>query len=417
MNKKYGVVITGIGLITPLGNSKSLTWQSIIKGRSGLSFLQEPEFEACPCKIAGRVKNEQELLDSIVTLKDQKRTERFIQLALVAAHEAMYDAGLSTTFPEQRNRIGAYLGVGIGGAQSIIEGTRLLDARGPKAITPFMLPKTLCNQAPAWVSMKWNLKGPTCAVVNACSSSADAIGLAFRAIRDGYADYMVAGGTESAINPLGLVAFGNMRALSTWKGDPQHASRPFDKDRSGFVMAEGAGILILERKDLAQKRGAHIYSEIVGYGSTCDAFHITAPHPEGEGAIAATKYALGEAEIKPEDVGYINAHGTATHMGDIVETKVIKNVFGEHAKSGLLVSSTKSMMGHTLGAAGGIEIALSTLALINQIAPPTINLDNPDDACDLDYVTHIARDLKTNFALSNSFGFGGANSVVVLTRS
>jgi 3-oxoacyl-[acyl-carrier-protein] synthase II len=414
MNNKNQVVITGVGLVTPVGNSTQETWNAIKQGQSGLSFLSEPEFKDCPCKVAGRVTGEEKLIDEIILPKNKRKTSRFIQLALVAAKEAMNDAGISKTFPENRNNFGAYIGVGIGGADSIIDGTRSLDARGPKSISPFMLPKAMCNEVAAWLAIEWGIKGPTFALVNACSSSADSIGMAYRAIKDGYADYMMTGGTESALMPLGLTCFGNMRALSSWKGDPKNASRPFEKNRSGFVMAEGAGILILERKDLAQKRGAHIYAEIIGYGSTCDAYHITAVHPEGEGAVRATKNALQEAKINPSEVGYINAHGTATAMGDVVETKVIKNVFPQN---NVLVSSTKSMTGHALGAAGAIEISLSALALQNQIVPPTISLDEPDPQCDLDYVAHTARDVKNLcYAISNSFGFGGANSVVVLKK-
>jgi 3-oxoacyl-[acyl-carrier-protein] synthase II len=421
MFDKHRVVVTGIGLITPVGNNKKETWPSVLEGRSGFSYLNSEEFEKCPCRIVGNVTQEQELINSIISPQIQRKTDRFIQLALVAANEAMNDAGLTKEFPLNREKIGAYVGVGIGGLPEIIKSSNLLDTRGAKAVSPFLIPKSISNEVVAWLGIEWNLQGQTLSVVNACSSSADAIGLAYRAISDGYQDYMIAGGTESVIIPLCLTAFGNMRALSSWKGDPKKASRPFDKDRSGFVLSEGSGILILERKDLAEKRGAHIYAEVAGYGSTCDAYHITAPHPQGDGAIRATKNALKEAKINAEDVGYINAHGTATIIGDIVETDVIKNVFGDHCektkKNHLLVSSTKSMIGHTLGAAGAIEISLSALALENQIAPPTINLDEADDKCDLDYVADTAREIKTNYALSNSFGFGGANAVVVLKKS
>ena len=421
MAGKHQVVITGIGLATPVGNSREETWRSIKAGKSGISYLEDSKFDSSPYRLAGSLKNEQEILDAIVPLQKRRKMDRFITLGLVAAHEAMTDAGVSRCIPEDRNRFGVYLGVGIGGADSIINGTRLLDSRGYKAISPFMLPRAISNEAAAWVGMEWNLNGPSMTVVNACASSSDAVGHAFRSIRDGYVDYMVAGGTESSITPLGLIGFGNMRALSSWSGDPRFASRPFDDARSGFVMSEGAALLVLERKDKAVERGAKIYAEIVGYGATSDAYHITAPHPEGTGAAKAISSALVDASIKPSDVGYLNAHGTATSLGDVVETNVIKKIFGSHAdpkqKDHLLVSSTKSMTGHLLGAAGGLEVAFSALALRDQIAPPTINLYNPSQECDLDYVTHKSRAASLHYAVSNSFGFGGANSVIVLKKT
>jgi len=336
---------------------------------------------------------------------------------LIAADEALRDAGLSKEFPQDRDRFGSYVGVGIGGVGYVEAASLDLAKRGYKAVSPFLLPKTISNEAPGWLGIKFDLRGPSMAVVNACSSGNDAIGQAFRAIQDGHADYMLAGGAESSLTPLGFVGFGNMRALSSWKGDPSAASRPFDKDRSGFVMAEGSGLLVLEREDFARKRGAQVYAELVGYGATCDAYHITAIHPEGDGAIRAMNNALAQGNVNPDSVGYVNAHGTSTPMNDPAETKIIKKVFGEHAdKNRLLVSSTKSMTGHMLGAAGGAELAFSALAIKHGVLPPTINLDNPDPACDLDYIAHQAREKRVDYAMSNSFGFGGANSSILLKR-
>jgi len=327
---------------------------------------------------------------------------------------------LSELFPEQRDRFGAYVGVGVGGLSSIVEGGLQLQTQGMRRISPFLLPRVICNQAAGWLSMQWQLQGPITAIVNACSSGADAFGLAFRAIRDGYADYMLTGGTESCITPISIAGFGNMRALTQWSGDPAHASRPFERNRTGCVLAEGAGIVVLERKDLAEKRGASIYAEVVGYGATSDAYHITAMHPEARGSVQAIEQALHDAQIDRSVINYINAHGTATQMNDALETVAIKKVFGDyvdmHNKNRCIISSTKSMTGHMLGAAGGVEVALSALALKHQIVPPTINLDESDPVCDLDYVPHEARDASLEYAMSNSFGFGGANSVIVLKR-
>lgn len=283
-----------------------------------------------------------------------------------------------------------------------------------------MLPKAIMNEAPGWISMEWDLQGPMLSFCNACASGTDALGMAYKAVERGDADYMVAGGTESCLNVMSYTAFGNMRALSTWDGDPKNASRPFDKDRSGFVMAEGAAILILERKDLALKRGAKIYAEIAGYGSASDAYHITAIHPEGRGGMLSVKMALEDANIKPEDIDYINAHGTATPMNDPAETSIIKKVFGAKADpqnpDHLVISSTKSMTGHMLGATGAAEAAFCALAIKNQVVPPTINLSSPSEECDLDYVPNKSRDKKINYAMSNSFGFGGGNAVLVLKK-
>lgn len=419
------VVVTGIGLTTPAGSSAELSWDSLVNGRSGISSLVEDdtfETEAVfnASKVAGLVKNVQPKIDSVLSVQEQRKTDRFIQLALVAGEEAIVDAGLSKEFPHDRGRFGAYVGVGIGGLESIAQAALDFNERGYRAISPFMLPRVISNEAPGWLSIKFDLQGPTMAIVNACSSGNDAIGQAFRAIQDGHTDYMIAGGTESCVTPLVFAGFGNMRALSSWKGDPACASRPFDKDRSGFVLAEGAGLILLEREDFARKRGAKIYAEIVGYGAHSDAHHITAIHPEGRGAVRSIQSALNQAKVSQEKIGYVNAHGTATYMNDPSETKILKNVFGSRANKTsadrLLVSSTKSMTGHMLGAAGGAEVAFTALAIKHGVLPPTINLDTPDDLCDLDFLPKNSVEKRVDYALTNSFGFGGANSVILLKK-
>lgn len=416
----HRVVITGIGLVTPVGNNTVSSWHALTHGHSGISPYNTSHNLGYPAPIAGQVSNIDAHLYDIITPQEQRKTDRFMQLALVAGNEALSDSGLNKSFPAQRDRFGAYVGIGIGGLGCAESGAIELEKKGYRAISPFLLPRAISNEAPAWLSIKFGLQGPTMAIVNACSSGNDAIGQAFRAIQDGHADYMLAGGAESCLTPLALIGFGNMRALSNWKGDPTMASRPFDAQRCGFVIAEGAGLLVLERQDLAHKRGAHVYAEVVGYGATSDAYHITAIHPQGEGAVRAIRAALNQAKINKEEVGYINAHGTATPMNDPTETYIIKTVFCDHAaknnKNRLLMSSTKSMTGHMLGAAGGAEVAFTALALKHGILPPTINLDHPDPACDLDYIPHSAREKNVTYAMSNSFGFGGANSVILLKQ-
>lgn len=418
---KHRVVITGIGMVTPVGLSAAATWQQLIAGVSGISALPENFGLAdYPVRVAGFVKGEAALLDVVLPAKQQARTERFTQLALIAAQEALTQAGLTREFPTNRYRFGSYLGIGIGGVSGITDVAQAYAAGGPKRVNPFVIPKIITSMAPGWLSMQFNLQGATLATASACASSADALGLAFRAIRDGYADYMLAGGSEACNMPVTIAGFGNMRALSTWQGDPAGASRPFDQDRSGFVLSEGAAVLTLERFDTAVERGATIIAELVGYASTADAYHMTAMHPEGAGAVVAIEMALDDAGIKPEQVGYINAHGTATPMNDVQETMVLKKVFGAHVMAQTnghaLVSSTKSMTGHMLGAAGAAEAAFCALALQSGTIPPTINLETPDPACDLDYVPHTARKHAAEYAISNSFGFGGCNSVLVIKK-
>jgi len=421
MSDKNRVAITGIGFVCPVGNNVKDSWQSLIEGRSGLSSLAGFSDKDYPWKSFGLVKNEQNLIDSFLSAKEQRKMDRFIQLALVAGFEAVSDAGLSINFPTNRDRFGVFLGVGIGGMGSILQGQEDLQKKGRNAISPFLIPKSISNEAASWFSIKWDLQGQVCTIVNACSSSNDAIGLAFRNIRDGYSDYILAGGSENCITPLSIVSFGNMRALSTWDKDPAQASRPFDKKRSGFVMAEGAAVLVLERYDLAVKRGAKIYAEVLGYGAAGDAYHVTAMHPQGRGAEKAVRLALRDGGIALEQIGYINAHGTGTPMNDPIETQVLKNVFGSSIdpdnEKRILVSSTKSMTGHLLGAAGALEVGITALALKGQILPPTANLDEQDEKCDLDCIANRARRAEVEYAISNSFGFGGANSVILLKRS
>ena len=420
MTHKHRVAITGIGLVSPLGNSTQDTWQAVLSGKSGITHQDRYPMPGYPCQVAGLVRGEQELLDAALSLKHQTKTDRFIHLALIAGREAMIHAGLSTQFPNDRTRFGSYVGVGIGGLASIGQAVLDLHEHGYKKVSPFVIPKSINNQAAGWLSMQWDLQGPSLALTSACASSGDAIGVAFRAIKDGYADYMLTGGTESCVVPVAIAGFGNMRALSTWTGDPKRASRPFDKQRSGFVMAEGAAMLVLERMDLAVARGADIVAEIVGYGATSDAHHITAMHPEGRGAVSAINLAMHEAGLTINDIGYVNAHGTSTLMNDQVETMVIKKVFGDLCAKDysdhLLVSSTKSMTGHMLGAAGAAEAAFTALALRDGMFPPTINLDDPDPLCDLDYIPHTARKATVQSAISNSFGFGGSNAVLAIKK-
>lgn len=420
---RFRVAITGIGLITPVGNDTQSTWQSIIQGKSGIGLIDDRVKMPvdCPYQIVGQVKNEQSVINHVISEKNQSRADRFIQLGLVAGHEAMMSAGLAQAFPVERTRFGCYVGVGMGGLGDLTESVLMLEREGYKRISPLTIPRVISNEVASWLAMQWNLQGPMTVITNACASSGDAVGLSFRLIRDGYCDYMLTGGAEACLVPIGIVSFGNMRALSSWQGDPAYASRPFDAGRSGFVIAEGAAMLVLERYDLAVARGAKIYAEIIGYGSAADAYHITAMHPDGRGALKALSNAIEDARINPEQIGYVNAHGTGTTMNDVVETVALKKFFGETIKPSLqnhiMVSSTKSMTGHMLGAAGAAEAAFSAMALQNQLFPPTINLDTPDPLCDLDYIPCVARSAQVTFAISNSFGFGGGNAVLVLQRA
>ncbi len=418
---KHRVVITGIGLVTPLGVTTESSWKNACEGVSGICAMPEAfNLAGYPAKSVGLVRGEDDLLAAVLPAKYHQRTERFIHFALIAGSEALNQAGITKEFPDNRHQIGCYVGVGVGGAAGILDAGQLFQEGGPKRVSPFVIPKIISNMAPGWLGMQFNLQGPSLVTTSACASGTDAIGLAFRTVRDGYAHYMLAGGSEACVMPLTVAGFGNMRALSVWDGDPAQASRPFDKDRSGFVLAEGGAMLMLERFETAQARGATIIAEIVGYGATTDAYHLTAMHPEGRGAIDAIHNALADAGVAPDEIDYINAHGTSTPMGDVQETMVIKKVFGAHVdpttENHAVISSTKSMTGHMLGATGAAEAAFCALALRDQVVPPTINITTPDSACDLDYVPQQARFKALRFAMSNSFGFGGSNAVLVFKK-
>jgi len=409
---KRRVVITGVGMITPLGIGVEQSWEGLLAGRSGIGKITQFDAANFPTRIAGEVDgfNPEEYIEP----KEIKKMDRFIHFALAAAQMAMNDSGLKIT-AENAERAGVIVGSGIGGLRSIEHYHSVLLEKGPRRITPFFIPMLVVNLASGQISIRFGAKGPNSAVVTACATGSHAIGDAFKIIQRGDADAMIAGGTEAVITPLGIGGFNAMKALSTRNDEPEKASRPFDMDRDGFIMGEGAGIMILESLETALERGAGIYAEIVGYGMAADAYHITAPSPNGEGAARCMKMALQDAGVGPSVVNYINAHGTSTKAGDEIETYAIKTVFGEYAYK-IPVSSTKSMTGHLLGAAGGVESVVSILSIRNDIIPPTINLDTPDPECDLDYVPKQARRTTVNYALSNSFGFGGTNACLLFRK-
>jgi 3-oxoacyl-[acyl-carrier-protein] synthase II len=407
------VVITGIGAVTPLGNDLKSTWEGLIEGRSGVGMITHFDASQYSSQIAAEVKNFN--YEDIVVKKDIKRYDRYSLLALAAAKEAWEQAGI----PEGKylpEKMGCILGVGIGGLGTLEENAAELNAGGPRKVSPFLIPAMISNLAPGHIGIAYNLQGVNYTITSACTSGTHAVGEAYRMIAGGLQDVVVTGGTEAAVTPVSVAGFARMKALSTRNDDPQRASRPFDKDRDGFVIGEGAAILVLEDYESAKLRGAEIYAEVCGYGFSCDAFHITAPPEGGAGAKLSMKTALASAKLNPTDVGYVNAHGTSTPINDPAETAAIKAVFGDHAHKGLLVSSTKSMTGHLLGAAGGVEAAVIAMVLKNGIIPPTINLDNPDEGCDLDYVPKIAREANVTAAISNSFGFGGTNGTILFKK-
>jgi 3-oxoacyl-[acyl-carrier-protein] synthase II len=406
------VVITGMGVVSPIGNDVSTFWDRLIAGQSGISRIESMDVAEYPCQIAGEVKdfNPEQYMDK----KEARRFDRFTQFAVAASVQAMQDAALHIT-DENAERCGVYIGSGIGGIHTLLDNYKLLLDRGPKRVSPFVVPTMIANMASGQISIMFGLRGPNSSPISACATGTNAIGDAYKMIQRGAADVMLAGGAEAAIVDLALAGFGNAKALSTRNDDPQRASRPFDMNRDGFVMAEGAGVVVLESLEHAEARGAKIYAEIIGYGMSGDAYHITAPEPEGRGAYQAMRDALSDAGIQPEDVGYINAHGTSTDMGDKLETLAIKKTFGDHAYK-LAVSSIKSMTGHMLGAAGAVEAIATVLTLREGILPPTINYETPDPECDLDYVPNQARKQDVEIAISNSFGFGGHNAVIVLKR-
>jgi len=408
------VVVTGVGLITPLGTGTDISWSQLIAGQSGIRRISQFDAQATgmACTIAGEVPDFE--VGDYINRKDARKMDRFIQFGVAASMIALEQSGLEID-DANAERVGVAVGSGIGGLGNIEKTMRAYEAGGARKISPFFIPQTIINMASGWISMTSGAKGPNVATVTACATGTHAIGDAFEIIAAGKADAMIAGGTESCICELGVGGFAASRALSTRNDEPERASRPWDKDRDGFVMGEGAGILVLESLDTAEARGANIIAEVIGYGMSGDAYHMTSPSPGGEGGGRCMLAALKRAGINPEDVDYINAHGTSTPAGDVAETQGIKSVFGDHA-SQLMVSSSKSMTGHLLGAAGGIEAAFSVLAVHHGVVPPTINLDNQDPDCDLDYVPNQARDANIKVAVSNSFGFGGTNASVIVRK-
>lgn len=412
MMEKRRVVVTGLGLVTPLGIGVKETWEALLQGRSGVGKITLFDASSYPVQIAAEVKNFDP--SQYIEPKEIKKMDRFIHFAIAATEMAMKDSGLKIT-PENAPRVGVIIGSGMGGLPMIEHYHKTLLEKGHRRISPFFIPMIIINLAAGQVSIRYGAKGPNSSPCTACATGSHSIGDAFKIIQRGDADAMIAGGTEAVITPMGIAGFTAMKALSTRNDEPERASRPFDIDRDGFVMGEGAGILILEELGHALRRGAKVYAEIIGYGMSGDAYHITSPAPEGEGAARCMEAALRDAGIRPEDVQYINAHGTSTKYGDELETMAIKKVFGSHAYK-LAVSSTKSMTGHLLGAAGGVEAVITVLSIYNNIVPPTINLEKPDPACDLDYVPNKARNVEVNCAISNSFGFGGTNACLIFKK-
>jgi 3-oxoacyl-[acyl-carrier-protein] synthase II len=406
------VVVTGVGLISSVGLGTDATWEGVCAGTSGIGPITRFDASQHASRIAGEVKGFDPL--NFVEKKEVKKIDLFIQFAIAASQFAVDDAKLAVT-SDNAERTGVFIASGIGGFLTIENEHKELLKGGPRRISPFFIPASIINLAAGHVSIRFGAKGPNLATCTACTASAHAIGESFEIIRRGDADVMIAGGSEMAITPMGVGGFASMRALSTRNDEPTRASRPFDKDRDGFVIGEGAGILILEELESAKARGAQIYCEIVGYGLSSDAYHLTGQPPDADGAVRSMQMALRKAGITPDQVNYINAHGTSTPINDPTETLAVRRTFGEHAQK-LVMSSTKSMTGHLLGAAGGLEAGLTALAVRHQIAPPTANLDNPDPACDLDYAPHVARPMTINYALSNSFGFGGTNGTLLVKR-
>jgi 3-oxoacyl-[acyl-carrier-protein] synthase II len=408
----HRVVVTGVGLVCALGIGTEESWKNLVAGRSGVGHVTQFDTTGFDCKIAGEIKNFDPFL--WIEKKELKKMGRFIQVALAGADFAIKSANWK---PEDSdlNEVGVYVSSGIGGFDIIEREHRKLVEGGPSRISPFFIPSAIVNLASGHISIRYGAKGPNSATATACSASAHAIGDSFKIIERGAADMMICGGTEATVTPMGIGGFAAMKALSTRNDDPAHASRPFDSGRDGFVVGEGAGILILESLEHAQKRNAPILAEIVGYGMSGDAYHITQPASDGDGAYRVMKAAIKDARLVPEDIGYVNAHGTSTPLGDVIETRALKRVFGDNAKN-VPVSSTKSMTGHLLGGAGGLEAGISVLALRDQILPPTINLETPDPECDLDYVPNVARKASVEYALSNSFGFGGTNAALIFKR-
>ena len=406
------VVITGLGAITPIGNNLSEYWESLLNGRNGINTITLFDASEHACQIAGEVKGFDP--HDYIERKDAKRMARFVQFAVAASRQAITDAKFVIN-DLNADRVGVLIGTGVGGVKVLEDQQENLLTKGPRKVSPFTIPTMIANMAAGLVAIHTGAKGPNSCTVTACAAGSNAIGDAFRLIQRGYAEAMICGGTEAAVTPLSFAGFSSAKALSSRNDDPAHASRPFDRDRDGFVMGEGTGILLLEELEHALNRGAKIYGEIVGYGMTCDAYHMTAPVPDGQGATKAIELALKDGQLTPEQINYINAHGTSTPANDPTETKAIKKALGNSAKR-VLVSSTKSMTGHLLGGSGGIEAVATVMAIANDKVPPTINLENPDPECDLDYVPNQSRSHQVNVALSNSFGFGGHNVTLAFKK-
>lgn len=406
------VVVTGIGAVSPLGHDYVSSWDGLKNGRSGIGLIERIDTEQFPCKIAGEVKGF-DPRPFYKNPKDARRSDRYAQLAIAAAKMALDDSGMD---PEKvdRTRVGVMVGSGIGGLSTLVEQHSVLMQKGPSRVSPFVIPMMISNISTGMISMEYGFGGPNMSIVTACATANNSVGEAWRIIKFGDADAVLAGGSEASIEEMGLAGFSNMRALSTRNDEPERASRPFDIDRDGFVMGEGAGVVMLEEYEHAKKRGAQIYAELAGYGVSADAHHLSAPSPDGSGPARAMTMAMNHAGLNPEDITYLNAHGTSTPLGDIAETRAIKVAFGEAAKNGLAVSSTKSMTGHLLGAAGAVELMACVMAIREGVIPPTINLENQDPECDLDYVPNEAREVKVTAALSNGFGFGGHNASLLV---
>ena len=407
------VVITGMGVVTPVGNDLETFWSNLKNGVSGIRTIDAFDTSGYDCRIGGQVRDF-DPKSVFKNPKDVRRTDRFSQLAMAAAKMALKDSGIDVVNLKRRDRFGVLVSSGIGGLKTLQDQLTILLTKGPSRTSPFTIPMLLSNMASGLIAMEFDLHGPNMCIVTACATSNNAIGESWRIIKFGDADLFLAGGSEASIVEIGLAGFSAMRALSTRNDEPERASRPFDRDRDGFVVSEGAGIMVVEELEHAKARGAKIYCELTGYGLSADAYHMTAPPPDGEGAARAMQLALEHARLSSDQVDYINAHATSTDIGDICETRAIKQVFGDHAYK-VAISSTKSMTGHLLGGAGGVEMAACVLAIRDSVVPPTINLENPGEECDLDYTPNVAREKKVRVALNNSFGFGGHNATLVAT--
>jgi 3-oxoacyl-[acyl-carrier-protein] synthase II len=413
MNTDRRVVITGMGVLTPIGNDLETFWRNLRNGVSGIDLIKAFDTSAYDCRIAGELKNF-EPKDYFNNPKDVRRTDRYTHLAMAAAKMAMQDSGVDME-KVNRTRFGSIVSSGIGGLKTLEDQYTVLLNKGPSRVSAFTIPMLISNMASGLISMEFGLQGPNFCIVTACATSNNAIGESWRMIKFGDADIFLAGGSEASVIPIGLAGFSAMKALSTRNDEPQRASRPFDRDRDGFVMGEGAGVVVVEELEHAKARGAKIYCELTGYGLSADAHHMTAPPPDGEGAVRAMRMALDHAKTTPEQVDYVNAHATSTGLGDVCETRAIKTVFGENA-SKVSISATKSMTGHLLGGAGAVETAACAMAIRDSVIPPTINLENPDPECDLDYTANVARQKKVRVAVNNSFGFGGHNATLVVAE-